>query len=1029
MEFRVLGPLEIAGSDGPVRLGSAKLRSVLALLLIHADEVVAAERLIDDLWEGAPPRSASATLQTYISQLRKQVGAAVVESVSAGYRLSLTDHVLDAVKFERALDEVGASATADPVVVAAHLRDALMLWRGVAFADFSGAHWAAAEAARLEGLRQIAAEDLIECRLALGEHARLVPELERLVAANPLQERPWGQLMISLYRCGRQADALRAYGRLRTLLGEELGIEPSAELARLEQAILFQEPELDGLTSQRNRSVSKVEPSDVPAVASIVPDRLVVGDDAESQRVRQPESRLELRNNLPMQINGFVGRATEIVAVRALINQFRLVTLVGPGGAGKTRLALQVAADFVGDGFRDGIWLVELAALREPEFLAGAVAASIGVREEPDRRPIETLTDALQDKNVLIILDNCEHLVDACAKLSDRILRACPGVRVLATSRQTLGIDGEQLFRVPSMSLPIQEDGSYSVDLAMRAEAVRLFIDRATSHQPGFTLDDTNVDTVISLCRRLDGIPLAIELAAARLRSLSVNDIEERLDNSFRLLTGGSRAALPRQQTLQALVDWSYELLSEPERDLLGRLSVFAAGWTLDAVEEICATGTLEHFDVIELLAALVDKSLVQAEPHDRTVRYRLLETIRQYAADKLDQRDPAQVRTARNAHAQWFLQLAEIAAGHDGDAEQAKWFARLDGEQNNLRAAMLHLLHEDLRADDAVRLSVALRGYWRLRGYYNEGVRALERALDSPGAQEQTPLRAGGLIALGYLYSRLGDHQIARKHLEAGLAIARTCGSTDLVADGLCHLAWVAFRQGNKPEALELAEEDVLLARAMTDRTRLAQALHARGTFCDDTDRPQALDDYAEALALYRKGGNSHEVAALLNNLAVSELEAGDLSGSHCHLDEAIYIASRLDDKSLLPYLQYAIGLVQVLQDNDAAATSSLVEALDNARRTGDQSLTGYAVLGLALCAGASHDDELAARLHGVATSILDDLGESLEPLEIYLRDIEYERLRSSLGEKAFKAEFLAGASLSAEHAFVLAAEMKSHA
>ena len=732
----------------------------------------------------------------------------------------------------------------------------------------------------------------------------------------------------------------------------------------------------------------------------------------------------ELGNNLPEQISTFVGREVEMATVGALVSESRLVTLVGSGGAGKTRLALQVAADLV-DQRGDGVWLVELAALTEADLLPGAVAAAIAVREEPGRPTIGTLTDALRDKSLLIVLDNCEHLLDSCADLTDRILRACPGVHFLVTSRQPLGINGERVFRVPSLSLPTEQSAPYAIDAVMQSEAIRLFVDRATSHEFAFELDDTNVEAAVSICRRLDGIPLAIELAAARLRTLSAADIERRLDNRFRLLTGGSRVALPRQQTLRALVDWSYDLLGSPERHLLCRLSVFAGGWTLEAAEAVCATDELPDFEVLELLASLVDKSLVQTDSDGAGVRYRLPETIRDYAAGKLDELRPEDVDALRELHGQWFLRLAEAAAGHDRGADQADWFVVLDHEQSNLRAALAHFLEPDAPPHAAARLSVALRGYWRTRGQYREGVRALELALDRREMEQPSPLRARGLIALGYLQARLGDHAAACDRLEAGLAAARSCDDVGLVADALCELAWAAFRKGEKAEALALAEEGVRMAHASRDPNRVAQALQARGTFCDATAPARARTDYAEALAFYREVGNRREVAALLNNLALSELDAGNLSGSHDHLLEAIVIASDLGDNGLLPYLRYAIGLVEILQGDHGAALASFTDTLVAARSAGDRSLVAYAILGLAFCAAESGNDHRAATLQGVACGMFDELGEQIEPLEAYLLDLENSRLESALGDEVFRSELSAGRSLPATDAMGLALQI----
>ena len=377
--------------------------------------------------------------------------------------------------------------------------------------------------------------------------------------------------------------------------------------------------------------------------------------------------------------------------MRTLVEESRLVTLTGPGGSGKTRLALQAAAELL-DGTGNGVWFVDLAPLADADLVAESVATALGVREEPGRPVAVTLVDTLRERHLLVVLDNCEHLVDTCAKLTDAMLRSCPGVNVIATSREPLGLDGEVVFRVPSLSFPPLGATTLGRTEALRFEAVQLFVDRARSHNPDFIFDDANAPHVVSVCGHLDGIPLAIELAAARLRSLSIADIEARLGDRFRLLTGGSRTALPRQQTLRALIDWSYESLNSRDRVVFDRLAVFAGGYDLPAAQVVCATGDVESIEVIDAIGSLVDKSLVQADPSEDSVRYRLLETIRQYAGERLGE-DLEDLDSASARHAEVFLALAEVAVTNLSGPQQTQWLARLETEHDNLRAAMACLL------------------------------------------------------------------------------------------------------------------------------------------------------------------------------------------------------------------------------------------------------------------------------------------------------------------------------------------------
>jgi len=473
-----------------------------------------------------------------------------------------------------------------------------------------------------------------------------------------------------------------------------------------------------------------------------------------------------LRNNLPIQLTSFIGREQELADVRGLVARSRLVTLTGAGGSGKTRLALQVAAELA-DETHDGVWIVDLAPLSEPELVAATVAAVLAVRDEPGRTVSETLIDVMVDSNLLVVLDNCEHLIDACATLADAVLRGCPGVQILATSREPLGIGGERVYRVPSMALP-PESTAIAVagtDLS-RFEAVRLFLERARDHRPDFVLDDTVAATVVSVCRRLDGIPLAIELAAARLRSMSIVDIAGRLDNRFHLLAGGSRTALARHQTLRALIDWSYDLLDDKERVVLRRLSVFSGGCDLDAAEAVCVTGEGEDVAVADILGSLVDKSLVQADITVGPVRYQLLETIRQYAAERLEHGE-TEGRSARRAHALLYLAFAETAGPHLAGVDQPRWFDRVEVELDNIRIAVSSFLSGD-DPRGALRIAVALWDFWYCN-YRFEGIEILDRGLMAV-ATDLSPLRATALLVCGYLRLDRGEYEISQAHFESAL-------------------------------------------------------------------------------------------------------------------------------------------------------------------------------------------------------------------------------------------------------------------
>ena len=575
IEFRLLGPLEASRAGERLDVPGAKPRALLAVLLLHVGEVVSTDRLIDALWAERPPRTAANTLQAHVAVLRRALGPEVVLTRPPGYVLRRDRTSLDCDRFEERAREGRAALAGDPARASELLASALSLWRGPALADFAYESFAQAEAARLEQLRLAALEDRIDAELALGGHGALVPELERLLSEHPLRERPASQLMLALYRGGRQAEASRVFHGIRARLMDELGIEPQPALRGLHQRILEQDSALE-----RSR-----------------PD-----------------------HNLPAELTSFVGRERELEEIRMLLRESRLLTLTGVGGSGKTRLALRVARQEL-DRYRDGIRLVELAPLADPALLAGALAAALGVRQQ-DGSPTDALVRALDASEWLMVLDNCEHLIDACAELAHTLLRRCERLRILATSREPLRIAGEVTWPVPGLDSPA---------------ASELFLERGTAVRPGLVLGPADAEAVAVICQQLDGIPLAIELAAARMRALTPQDILSRLDDRLRLLTGGSRDAAERQQTLRATIDWSHDLLGDEERVLFRRLSVFAGGWTGAGAEAVCGDKRLPSDRILAILCDLVEKSLVVADRGPSgTTRYRLLETIREYARKQL---------------------------------------------------------------------------------------------------------------------------------------------------------------------------------------------------------------------------------------------------------------------------------------------------------------------------------------------------------------------------------------------------------
>jgi non-specific serine/threonine protein kinase len=715
-------------------------------------------------------------------------------------------------------------------------------------------------------------------------------------------------------------------------------------------------------------------------------------------------------SNLPAQVSSFIGRDGELAEVRAIVGGSRLVTLTGAGGAGKTRLGLQVAAGLADESL-EGVSFADLAPLGDSDHVMVTVADALGVRQQPGRPALEAVVEAVGGRRLLLLLDNCEHVLDACAKLADALLRNCPNLTLLATSREPLGLDGERVYRVPSMRVPADGDDTGAV---RASESVRLLSDRAAAQGMPLADDESAVQLAGRICRRLDGIPLALELAAARLRVMSAAELESRLDERFALLTGGSRARLPRQQTLRATVDWSWELLSGAERAVLARLSVFAGGFGMTAAEAVAVGPAAPADEVVGRLGALVDKSLVQfvRTSHD-PAPYRLLDTVRQYAAGQLNAEGPAAADAARAAHRDYYLALAEAAAPQLVGPDQGAWLDRLDAELGNLRAAITFSLTQS-DPEPGMRLAASLRVYWRARGHAAEGADVLRTLVNAPAAQEATLLRARVLAGAADLLQLMGSYVAAEDYCREALAIARAAGDDHLVVDLLYIRAWVLLRQGQRGAALPLIESGLGLARRLGDPrltgfllTARAHAIYAAG------DHAGAAHDAAEALLLFRQIGDRQHVGTMLGNLGNYELSAGDLHVARGHFAEALDIHRALNHPEGIAYQTLNLGLAEYLSRSPGAAEALFAESLDLTRRMGMKALAAYALIGMAMAGHRGADPVWSARMHGAADQALADLGRVLEPLEARLAGIDRERLRAAMGADAFDAEYAAGRTL----------------
>jgi predicted ATPase/DNA-binding SARP family transcriptional activator len=881
IEFRILGSVEAVGDDGPLALGAPKQRALLVFLLLNANTVVPRDRLVDALWGADPPRSAISSLQVYVHGLRRVLGAERIERHGTGYRLQLDPVELDLSRFERLVESSTTALAAGRAAEAAEdLGRALALWVGAPLADLAGEPVHEAEAPQLEERRLRALELRHDAELALGRDDELVPELERLIAAEPYRERFRVQHALALYRSGRQVDALAACRAARELLVEELGVDPGPELQELERRILRHDPSLAA-----------------------------------------PEAPAPARLQLPTPPTPLVGRRLEVAAVCALLRRqdVRLVTLTGPGGAGKTRLALAAAAE-LGPELADGAVFVDLAPVREPALLGSVLAQALGASETGDA--IEDLLAAhLRDRSMVLLLDNLEQLVPN-VELVARLLAAAPRLLVLATSRTPLRLAGEHEYPVPPLALP--EPAAASFEQLAANDAVRLFSARASAVDPAFQLDEANVTAIAEVCTRLDGLPLAIELAAARSKLLPPETMGPRLNRALDLLVGGAQDLPGRQRTLRATLEWSHALLTDDESRLFARLAVFAGGCSLAAAEAVCGEDGL---DVFETLASLVDESLVRplrrptGEP-----RFAMLETIREYAGELLEASGEADA--IRRRHCEHILGGAEAAAAawHAGGDPQDTFFPFLDDEHDNLHAAIRWAIVAG-EVEVELRLAVAARWYWVLKGHLSEGRRVFDGLIGrTAGASKE--VRALALVHGAIFPFRQGDNALSATYLQESLELFRELGDEEGIARATAELGGVAIAQLDLDRAAALYEECVPLLRNQGNLSRLAVALGNLGTIAHMRgDHETAVRYYGDAIESSRSGGDEDGIAVNLHNLGRSEIALGRNDRGLDALRESLTIGRRLGYREVIAYCLGGFAEL-AMGEGDAERTAMLLGA-----------------------------------------------------------------------------------------------------
>jgi predicted ATPase/class 3 adenylate cyclase/DNA-binding XRE family transcriptional regulator len=750
---------------------------------------------------------------------------------------------------------------------------------------------------------------------------------------------------------------------------------------------------------------------------------VISGLRADFPPLSTPES---FPHNLPVQLTSFIGREREMAEVKQLLSNTRLLTFTGPGGTGKTRLALQIAEELL-PSFADGVWLAESAPLTDASFLYQTIAGIFGLRELPNVPILNIITDYLRAKRLLLILDNCEHLIEACAKLSDHLLHACPQLKIIASSREALGIAGETAYRVPSLSLPDQAQVTREAVLGF--ESVQLFVERASAANPKFHLTE-NASDVAQICRRLDGIPLALELAAARIRIFSTEEIADRLDDRFSLLTGGSRTAMERHQTLRALIDWSYELLSHDERRLFRHLAVFAGGWTFEAAEAVCP-----NLDVLNLLTQLVDKSLVMVDEQESSTRYHLLETICQYASEKL--LEMSESHQARARHVGFFLKFAEVAEPHLHGPQEREWLSRLETEYDNLRAALEWAMKNDIII--ALRLETALYLFWNRHGYQAEGRRLLGEALarlqrlpkvEGMASDQRIALQARALNAFGSLGFAVGDLVGSLKIFEESIGLSRQIGEKYSLAQALTSFGYAKAFLGDAEDSYRAAEEGLTLAREVGDKFLLGMALRnmASATVVTHGD-PKVMRAYAEeSLQLYRELGSRWDYAMAVFGMGLSATRQGDYAEARSRFETCLRLFTELGDRNHVNGIQSELAHLERRQGHFAQAKLLYRETLLEWQRLGHRAAIAHELECLAMIAKAQEDDRRAARLFGAAEILRENIHIPMTPSE----HVEYERevndLRANMEEAAFIKAWADGRAMSMEQAILLATANESN-
>ncbi|WP_309112032.1 BTAD domain-containing putative transcriptional regulator [Saccharothrix sp.] len=947
-DIRLLGNLELIGPAGPVGLGGPRPRTMFGLLALRAPRVVSQEALLDGVWGEDPPPSGTRNLHAHMAYLRRSLARAdlgdLIVTRAPGYALDVRPEAVDSRRFEELVRRARGAGT--PGEIATHLREGLALWRGDALADCPVHEWGHAEVARLREVRLSAVEELLAAEIELGRGAHVVAELEGLVADHPLRERFWELLMLALAEGGRRSDALNTYRRARATLVDQLGLEPGARLRRLEATVL----------------AAGVEEAPRPA-----------------------------ERDFPAPVTPLVGRAEEVAELAALLEDHRLVTLVGMGGVGKTRLALAVCAN------RPEAVFVDLAPLSDPHRLPQVLCDGLGVREDPGVDPVDTAVRHLRARPVTLVLDNCEHVLDSCAPVVDRLLRSCPRLRVLATSREAFGLLGEAIRPVAGLATPPIE--AAGLDEVRGYAAVRLFLARAAPPAVRALTDD-DAAALARLCRRLDGLPLALELAAARTNVLSIAQIADRVHDPALLHTAqpGGRS---HHQAMDATISFSYDLLDDAARTRLRRLGVFHGGFDLDAAQAVWEE---DGPSTLDALAGLAAKSLVVVDHRPAGVRYRLLEVIRHFAVGELAGR-PAEADRVRDLHARFHLAAAEDADAGLRGPRQVESMRRFAAEAENLWAAKEWFA---ARGDDVagLRLAVATARYHRLSGHYRRGRRWLDDALAGTSDGTPVPLVTSARVAAAFLaYFQLAYADSAA-HATRALAGCRALGDRTGEARALRLLGSIARERGHYDEA-RAHYDQALVARA-DDPAAVADIRQMAGFTAwaaGELDEAEAL--LGEALRHYRFARDEEGVASTRIQLALTAVHKGHNARARRLAEQALNTFRELGFREGLGYAHDVLGLVDLRTGSAEEAIARLRAGLEIHGAVGDRWRQASVADTLAAAHLATGQPSTAARLLGFADSLREPHGIPVPAQERADREQTVARTRSTLGEDAYHVAY----------------------